>query len=234
MPKTGIIVDLTMSAGAPVKYYIYISHSKVDMLFPQVPHRIKEKVATEFKLDLKVFSASRKTETETDPNPIARLEAVLAFIREFGNLGTVDEPDEYFADTLPMRWAPAFMLADRKDHADSLQDFVLFGGSTSSTSVALGGSCRHLLGSADEERPGFAWRIGSSMHGVLYMLQLLDGRVDSALGEDMDRGLLKHAIRRLPGPEQELEFMAKRLFYEPLSGEKPILLGTPLYVALAC
>ncbi len=32
------------------KYYIYISDAKMDMLLPQVPHGLKKKVATEFKL----------------------------------------------------------------------------------------------------------------------------------------------------------------------------------------
>src|SRR5260370_38180925 len=32
------------------KYYIYISDAKIDMLLPQVPHDLKKKVATEFKL----------------------------------------------------------------------------------------------------------------------------------------------------------------------------------------
>ena len=72
-----------------MKYYLYISDAKIDMLFPQVPHQIKKKTASEFKLDLKLFSASRKSETETEVSNIARLEAVVEFIRGFGNLGTL-------------------------------------------------------------------------------------------------------------------------------------------------
>ncbi len=87
-----------------MKYYIYISDTKVDMLFPQVPHDIKKTVATKFGLDIKLFSASRKTETESEENRITRLEAVLEFIREYGNLGSTDDPDDYFEDVLPMRF----------------------------------------------------------------------------------------------------------------------------------
>ena len=66
-----------------MQYYVYISDSKVDMLLPQIPHDIRKKVATEWKLDLKVFGSTRKEEHETEDNRIARLEAVSSFIEEF-------------------------------------------------------------------------------------------------------------------------------------------------------
>jgi len=47
-----------------MKYYIYISDAKVDMLFPRVPHHITKKVALEFKMDLKLLSAPPETEAE--------------------------------------------------------------------------------------------------------------------------------------------------------------------------
>jgi hypothetical protein len=43
-----------------VKYYLYISDSKVDMLLSQIPHETKKTIAAEFKIDLKLFSALKK------------------------------------------------------------------------------------------------------------------------------------------------------------------------------
>jgi hypothetical protein len=43
------------------------------MLLLQIPQDKKKKLSTEFKIDLKVLSASRKTETEADDNRITRL-----------------------------------------------------------------------------------------------------------------------------------------------------------------
>ncbi len=85
-----------------MKYYVYISDAKVDMLLPQITQEQKKKLATEFKIDLKILSASRKTETEMDDNRITKLEAVCEFIRQYGNLGTVDAPDEYIEDSMPL------------------------------------------------------------------------------------------------------------------------------------
>src|SRR5687768_4399156 len=89
-----------------MKYYVYISDAKVDMLLAQIPHDAKQRLATEFRFDLKLLSAARKTETESEDNRFTRLDAVVTFIREFGNLGTVDAPDEYFEGSLEMRWGP--------------------------------------------------------------------------------------------------------------------------------
>jgi hypothetical protein len=103
-----------------MKYYIYISDAKVDMLFPQVPHDIKRKVSTKFGFDFKVVSASRQTEAETDESRISRLETVVEFIREFGNLGTVEQPDEYVEGDLVLHTA---VFPDRNPK------YVYFGGS---------------------------------------------------------------------------------------------------------
>jgi hypothetical protein len=56
--------DPVKTAKYPMKYYIYISDAKVDIVLPQVPHATGKKVATEFGIDLKVLKATRTTEEE--------------------------------------------------------------------------------------------------------------------------------------------------------------------------
>ena len=86
-----------------MKYYLYISDAKIDMLYPQVPHPVKEKVATQFGFDLKFVAASRRTEADREENRISRLEVVTQFIREFGNLGSLSRTDDYVEDVMSMR-----------------------------------------------------------------------------------------------------------------------------------
>src|SRR5260370_39193076 len=112
------------SVGIQMKYYTYISDAKVDMLFPQVPHDIKKKVATEFGIDLKFLSAKRKAEAEPEENRITRLEVVAEFIRKSGNVGTVDEPKEYVSDTLQLRTA-------------RIEEFLYLTGRTDKTSFGM-------------------------------------------------------------------------------------------------
>ena len=138
-----------------MKYYIYISDTKVDMLLSQIPHEAKKKIATELKFDLKVLSASRKSETDQEDNRFTRLEAVVTFIREYGNIGTVDEPDEYIDDVLPMRWGPYGNLIEQTP-------LVYFGGLTERTIVGLGGSMKHVIGSV-----GDAYALSASITPIL-------------------------------------------------------------------
>jgi hypothetical protein len=55
-----------------MKYYVYISDAKVDMLLPQIPHDARKKIATEIGIDLKVFQAKRKTEIQEGDDRIAK------------------------------------------------------------------------------------------------------------------------------------------------------------------
>jgi hypothetical protein len=222
-----------IAATEAMKYYIYISDAKVDMLFPQVPHEIKKKVATEFKMDLKLLSASRKTETESEDNRIARLEAVVDFVREYGNLGTVDKPDQYVEDILPMRWGP---------YEDGL---VYFGALTEQTTAGLGGSLKHVMGNNEGESMPFSHSATPALVKVLSKeLKLQDQQHEhrSRYAEstrDEAKIAVELATEQMEGPLQTLDFLAKRLLYweaippsERFPAQKCVLLATPLYVAM--
>jgi hypothetical protein len=43
-----------------MKYYVYISDAKIDMLLPQVPHEVKKKMASEFGFDFKLLKGSKR------------------------------------------------------------------------------------------------------------------------------------------------------------------------------
>jgi hypothetical protein len=208
-----------------MEYYLYISDAKVDMLLPQVPHELKKKVALEFKLDLKLLSASRKSETEVENDRIARLEAVVNFIREFSSLGSVNAPEEYVEDTMPMRWGPYDWDAD--------SPLVYFGGVTDSIIVGLGGSAKHVLGSTGSSHAHSHSLTPVLTHFLKKQLGI-DSDKEHGSAEDPDGSLfaVELASTQMEGPTQRLHFVAKRLLHGDVSGRK-VLLGTPLYVAMA-
>jgi len=212
------------------------------MLFPQVPHDIKKKVALEFKMDLKLLSASRRTETESEDNRIARLETVVDFIREYGNVGTVDEPDEYIEGAMPVRWGPVV-----NDMMDST--VVYFGGQTDKTYLGLGGSMHYVIGSS-----GASSANSRSATPVLLEYLYKELKVNEPISSFSERPeeyktYLREAITpaecialastSLMGPLQNVEFLAKRLSYGAVESRdyekrRPFaLLATPLYVAMA-
>jgi hypothetical protein len=214
-----------------MKYYIYISDAKVDMLFPQVPHEVKARVASEFGIDLKIFVAKRKSESETEENRISRLEAVVAFIRDFGNLGSVQKPDEYIEDTMKMRMSL---------HASKEGQLVYFGGKELNTFVGLGGSVGHIVG-PDIKLPDVQPHRPSSLAGMVYILGPLakNDEIQSDLTDRVSNSVLL-MTQYAEGIDENLNFMAKRLMYNPSYMEhdyktKPkrrkVLVGSPLYVA---
>ena len=231
---------LLESLPAAMKYYIYISDAKVDMLFPQVPHDIKKKVATEWKMDLKLLSASRRVETESEDNRIARLETVVEFIRRYGNLGSIEQPDQFVEDILPMRWGPL---------GDGDIQLVYFAGKVDHTVVGLGGSMKHVIGSSLKGGCGMSAEPTLALEEIFAREGKNEIR-DSLASDDRESErdafeLVLEATRSTLGPLQLVDFMAKRLMFwngdvwpgesdnerNRLSGTR-ILLATPLYVAL--
>ena len=211
-----------------MKYYLYISDSIVDMLFPQIPQDIKKKVATEYKIDLKVFSAARKVETETPDDRIARLDTVCDFIEQYADVQSADGTGEYVKDTLLMKWGK---LAGGPS--------VYFTGTTpSGTVVGLGGSAHHLIGV--KTPPTLDYTFSSALPAIEHNLtEFFGSRIDSEGSAD-DADLLDSAFwaqSRMKGREETLTFLAKRLCFGQALGprHKPceVIIGTPLYVELA-
>lgn len=233
-----------------MKYYLYISDAKIDMLYPQVPHQLKDKVATQFGFDLKVLSASRRSETEREENRITRLETVVQFIRDYGRLGSLDLPDDYFEGAMSMGTAC---------FPDSAPMFVYFGGKAEKTSVGLWGSLKHVLGQSGLN-PGPIPSSSLARDAIWHLIRGLEHDFQPASPSDSARlntleqsahkwiamsvnsfqippdkwwGLI-HTANFETGlqPQQSVEFLAKRLLEHTESGYR-VVLGTPLYIALA-
>lgn len=205
-----------------MKYYLYISDAKVDMLLPQISDAHKKKVATEFGFDVKIFSAKRKVEEQQGDDRIARLEAVLSFIRQFGNLGTIDKPDEYIEDSMPMY----SMILDE----GTMARVIYFTGVQDKTFVGLGGSTNHLIGALPATNPvsaSWALSIRSAIDGELYD--------EKYSGSDHGVKRIIDYLRDTKYPAENLRFMAKGLFVEKEHISKDprerVIVATPLYVA---
>lgn len=220
------------------RYFVYVSDTKVDMLLAQISPDAKKKVATELKIDAKILSASRKSEVEVGANRYERLDAVVRFLDAYGDVGSVDEPGEFFRGSLLMRWGP---------YADSFipsgdEPLVYFGGSTERTIVGLGGSAKHVVGSGGDSNP----HSHSAMPYLLAYLQAHVGSGDTPFpvhapigGADPALVATHLATIGMRGAEQQLHFVAKRLKFgpSPYPHRDPfpkmnVLLGTPVFVAL--
>ncbi|WP_086824936.1 SAVMC3_10250 family protein [Allokutzneria sp. NRRL B-24872] len=202
-----------------LRHYVYVSDSKVDMLLPQVEPGLAGKRSTEFGLNLKVVTGKRKVESDTDR--IARLERVVRHLDDFCDVGTIDEPGQYFRGRMGMRL--------RQERG-----LVYFAGATEHTVVGLGGSSGHVVGGPEPK------------DDAIFLPSMLPGMVEglTAVAEDeapeSALELAYLANRNLRGDEQEVEFVAKRLRHGPSPYPEldrgrsvTVLVGSPLFVALA-
>ena len=220
-PGSAAVIPELQTSSAP-KYYLYISDTKVNMLYGQGG----------FGGDARAQDSGRK------------LDAVLTKLEKAGRIGTIDEPKEYFAGAMSMRWGPCVFPGLPERLTSTSSPLVYFGGATETTVVGLGGSAKHVIG-----------EVGSTKAGLHSCLPRFIFQLRQELGESLDFKLksmdddqatlmaVHEATMRARGPSQELEFVAKRLAYGSLPapwfperkpGDKEkILVGTPLYVAMS-
>src|SRR5688572_5287702 len=116
-----------------MKYYLYVSESKVNMICAQIPQGLLRGLATELKVDLKLLSATVKR--AASPETIySKLDVVSTYIKQSGRLGTVDTPEFYIKDSLMMKSISYYGMA-------------YYSGFSERTIVGLAGSTDHITGS---------------------------------------------------------------------------------------
>jgi hypothetical protein len=208
-----------------LRYYVYVSRSKVDLLYEQIPEKALSRIATKLTIDLKLLKAEFSAK-DSQRSLYSKVEIIEGYLDEEGVVGTVDEPKSYFRGHMPLRWGPY------GGGFDSDGEFVYFGGWTENTLLGLGGSAKHVIGQEGSSH-------ANSASATPFLVEAL--RREFASGEfNMSEGevtsLVELATPYMKGPFQEMEFLAKRLAVgqPPISHSvKRTILGTPIYVFLS-
>jgi hypothetical protein len=121
-----------------VRHYAYVSDTKVEMLYAQIPEKQRARIITELKLDLKAVAVSVK-DSPTEETRYSKLKVVDQYLRDHEEVGSIDNPRAYFAGTAMMKWCPF-----------GREDIVYFGGATEQTVFGLGGSMKQVIGSGGD------------------------------------------------------------------------------------
>jgi hypothetical protein len=224
-----------------IKYYLYISETKVEMLFAQIPRTFLSGLSAELKVNLGLLSTTLKQDADQETK-FAKLTAVVRFLEENEPLGTVDQPESYFKGQMSMTWGPYETFNYR---AKGPSPLVYFGGETDRTIVGLGGSSQNMIGA-----PGRSSAHSHSATPVMVAriyegLELPIPENEKAfhwVGKE-NSGMVAMAVdlatSQMEGAKEKVEFFARRLAFYPSGAhhahrrDMNILLGTPLYVALA-
>jgi hypothetical protein len=227
-----------------VKYYVYVSESKVEMLFSQIPRTFLSGLAAELKVNLGILTTTLKQDADPETK-FARLTAVVRYLEQNESIGTVDEPEVYFRGHLSMAWGP-YGTYQTFTHRAGESPLMYFGAVTDKTIVGLGGSSRNMIGatgsSSAHSHSATAVMVARIYEGLELHLPADypdEWELPYFSQEDVVPRAVEVATTQMEGPKESVEFFARRLAFYPrhkLSDRRTnmnILLGTPLYVALA-
>lgn len=219
----------------PLRYFLYISDAKLDMLFEQIDPALRRRISAEVMVDLKLASLTLR-QTDTPAARIAKLRMVERYIDTHHHVGTISTPGhEYFRGSIPMRWGWLTHGYDYDNDPPTLGlDTVFFRGQQGTHVVVLAGSRRHVLGeqpaaedsklSAHSATPNIFAVIAEHISGNPRLgqywrdLRATDpstgGSEDVCAAHDPPEvGLREAAQVRLRGPVQHLEFLALPLVH---------------------
>lgn len=231
-----------------MRYYVYISDAKVEMLAAQVPSKLLRRTAKDLRIDFKVLSVSLHQDPSEETR-YSKLQVVLRALEEAESIGTVDVSGSWFRGSEPLAWG----------HVGPHGEVVYFTGVVGEKLLGLTGSSRHVLGGqpssyvdTDRERyaPGGSWARHMVESALSQDLSVTEGGQSDEAFQKGDGAAITAMLglhRRLVGHREPVEFVAKRLLELPaeavdldaglagtdLPAFEGILLGTPLYVAMA-
>jgi hypothetical protein len=207
----------------PLRYYLYISQSKLDVLIPQLPESRLRALTADIRINMGVVAAGvAKPATAASPELSAKAGVLTDYLeKQQGWVGSLADPGRYVRDIASLRHGVM------RDYA---ADLAVFAGVVNGLKLALIGSPASLIGAAADTEAN---------HSVdYYLLRFLSDAAESLPSEEDlsqdDRQRFGHAIDRalsvglsLPA-KLNLEFLAK-----PLFRSDGMLVATPIWVALA-
>lgn len=207
-------------------YFLYISETKVSMLFDQsksFKKRLTGKLmlnfgflSTEFNQDKENLSVYEKT---------ALIEQAL---ENKGKVGTPHEPKGYFAGEMPLKYGVII------NYASGLS---FFGEKFDEGTVVLIGSPQSMVGGElkiDAAKEGLRSFDYYTMRFLNYSLESKLVLKDKPLKNFNESFALSTdaAIDSIKLPSKEMKFLAKTIYKGTRNG-KPFVVGTPIYVSLA-
>ncbi|MER5829863.1 SAVMC3_10250 family protein [Streptomyces sp. NPDC002130] len=212
----------------PLRHFLYVSDTKLDMLFDQIEPALLRRISAEARIDLRLASVTLHQAEAPQATRMAKLQLIERYIDTYHQVGTSAEPGhDYFRGCMPMQWG-WLSHGFYPDSPTGGLDTVFFRGEDNAHLVILAGSRRHVLGEqpaaentallAHSATPNIMAVIaehisGNPALGQRWRSLRLDpnasGSEDAAAAHDPPEIGLREAARvRLGGPAQQLEFLA--------------------------
>lgn len=218
-----------------LRFFDYISDSKVDMLLSQFSDTEKRKISAEYGFDLKVLSGKISTERTTGTEDrVQRLLAVEKYLTNSDAIGTIHQPKSYFSGS-----GYAIFTAVKED-SQAVFYFMRDG----DTYLALGGSAGHLIGCKPDKTTAFGLSHADHLLWNLAnwdRIRRIEGKTDKEISDFLGSGVastshpwstvIYHGSHNRMNKtfKRPISFLARKLVHERYQG-KQVLLGSPLLV----
>lgn len=239
-----------------MRYYTYVSRTKVEMLYPQVVHPRASGLAAELSVNLGVVGGKVSSPKSADPSLYERAEAIHDHLKREDKVGTVQDPKSYFAGAFAPGAASAHRGSGRNlDYGQpEYREVVIWLGTFEATIVLLVGSAHSQVGHPEPLKGchGFNDYVEEAFNAMAGGLEEI--RREYAVGPDrvpsqdaaeldppgdfwgavqaLNRQQKPHAKRSWLRKDDQcrVAFLARRIAHTTVAGES-ILVGTPIYVA---
>jgi len=207
-----------------LKWYLYVSESKVNQLYEQIGAGLFDKIEGEVKLGVKGMSLTANKK-DCAKSTLAKLTIVERYLTETDQIGTVEKTKIFFRGYGDMKWGTT------GEHGD----LVFFCGRSADGFVTLGGSTKHVFGGMSKN--GQEW---SPYIKILSWLKdeahrLPENSIWPHLPVSNDVAYLFNLCQmfyeKSDCPPQFVEFVAIKYLEGEYYGKNAVL-GSPLYVAL--
>jgi hypothetical protein len=235
------LTSMVITHSDDLKFYLYISTSKIRMLYEQLSTISTTKGSFEWNLDLKLGGVKGGTTTERTPNRDAMLREVVQALESTDQIGNLREPKSFIRDVFPVRWGFYNDCSSRPEEEPAL---IYFGGLSDGILLGMGGSSCHVVG---HEGATSTWSRSATPTLTRWLLSgLREGECPKIYGP-YNRQQEEHQVFQamaiaqhyLRPPTQQVEFVAKTIAVgdvdrvESYIGVEPVkaILATPLYVA---
>jgi hypothetical protein len=200
------------------RYYLYLSSTKVTMLYSQIPPSLLRSLETEVKAGIGVLEATVKVPASAEQSDMFSRAAVVAeYIEKNERVGTIAQPERYIKDVASLKYGIVSEYA---------ADIAFFGGNLGETKVGLIGSSGSMVGETEKNEAGHA-----PFYYTLKFLRRMaeDETTDSVRDPDYyDFRQAYEIALNAASLEARVEFLGRLLYREP-----GLIIITPIYVALA-
>ena len=206
-----------------MKYYLYCSESKLNMLYPQLSRF--DRIKFQFSLNLKGFFV--KLAFSNKKNKIQKMRQLSNYIMKKCDVGSIEDPKSYIKDTAKLKWGIIPMDAG---------DMVLFFLQKENLTLVLGGTPNHLI--TQSNLPKSEKQTRSDLFSIMFFFNSLNLEKNPTKMEiEIIRNqqipeVIKHISSEERLVEQEVEFLAKIFLNEKdeLNEKMQVIVGSPIYI----